>query len=101
MPPISEERKKAISKGIEDAGLSSDYFETFTKIAEGIELDNDATYASIIEVAKTIKVLKDTFKEDYPAVRHKLVPIFRQLEADNDRRKGKTESNSMFVHISP
>ncbi|KFY88612.1 hypothetical protein V500_06245 [Pseudogymnoascus sp. VKM F-4518 (FW-2643)] len=95
MPPISEERKKVIAKGMKDAGISPDYFESFTKVAEGNDLDNVTTYNTIIEVAKTIQALKDLFKDDFPAVRPKLAAMLRQLQADDDRRKGKTGSNNL------
>ena len=102
--PISEEKQKVISKAIEDGGLSPDLFERFKKIAEDDDgSDNDALYRCIVEVGKTVRVLKDTFKEDYPAVAGQILPMFRQLQlqADTDPRKGKTESDSKFMHISP
>ncbi|OBT42410.1 hypothetical protein VE00_06000 [Pseudogymnoascus sp. WSF 3629] len=92
--PISEEKQKVILKAIEDSGLSPDLFETFKKIAEDDDgFDNNALYRCIVEVGKTIKVLKDAFKEDYPAVAGQILPMFRRLQADTDPRKGKTESD--------
>jgi hypothetical protein len=98
---ISEEKQKVISKAIEDCGLSPDLFETFKKIAEDDDgFDNDALYRCIVQAGKTIKVLKETFNEDYPAILSQIMPMFRQLQADNDPRKGKIESDRKFMQSS-
>lgn len=100
--PISEEKQKVISKAIEDCGLSPDLFETFKKIAEDDDgFGNDALYRCIVQAGKTINILKETFNEDYPAILSQIMPMFRQLQANNDPRKGTTESDRKFIHISP
>ncbi|KFZ20028.1 hypothetical protein V501_00342 [Pseudogymnoascus sp. VKM F-4519 (FW-2642)] len=100
--PISEEKEKVILKAIEDTGLSPDLFETFKKVADDDDgFDNDSLYRYVVEVGKTIKVLKETFNEDYPAVLSQMLPIFRQLQlqVENDTLKGKTESDTRTLRL--
>jgi hypothetical protein len=97
---LSPKRDRRSSQ-IEDCGLSPDLFETFKKIAEDDDgFDNDALYRCIVQAGKTIKVLKETFNEDYPAILSQIMPMFRQLQADNDPRKGKIESDRKFMQSS-
>ncbi|KFY78076.1 hypothetical protein V499_02688 [Pseudogymnoascus sp. VKM F-103] len=105
LPPTSQDaylrrETEGLSKAIEDCGLSPDLFETFKKIAEDDDgFDNDALYRCIVQAGKTIKVLKETFNEDYPAILSQIMSMFRQLQADNDPRKGKIESDPSTVRL--
>ncbi|KFY40200.1 hypothetical protein V494_03605 [Pseudogymnoascus sp. VKM F-4513 (FW-928)] len=97
--PISEEKQKAASKAIGDSGLSPDMSETLEKVVDTEELSIDDIYNDILNVRKAIKVLKDTFGEDYPHVAGKLIPVFRQHAADNDPRQGNTDADDSTLRL--
>lgn len=39
-------------------------------------------------------------RTNYPAILSQIMPMFRQLQADNDPRKGKIESDRKFMQSS-